>query len=149
MFHSLNPAGALSDTPFLISTVPSGQAGPASGPDRTQTATTFTMDMVSPLEHLYQESDPEPVFAQPASTVPVSSLFQQSVESLPVVAQNISPPDQVEEGELSELEDQPEQDNSDHAVSEDQNSWDSERCAGFYGMVAHSWSWIFPCYKSG
>ena len=27
------PAGALSQTPFLISTVPSGQAGPASGPD--------------------------------------------------------------------------------------------------------------------
>ena len=29
------PAGALSQTPFLISTVPSGQAGPASGSDRT------------------------------------------------------------------------------------------------------------------
>ena len=62
-------AGALSDTPFLISTVSSGQAGPASGPDRTQSATTSSVDMVSPLENLYKESDPELVFAQPASTI--------------------------------------------------------------------------------
>ena len=33
------PAGALSQTPFLISSVLSGQAGPASDPDSTQTST--------------------------------------------------------------------------------------------------------------
>ena len=118
------PAGALSQTPFLISSVPSGQAGPASGPDRThtQTATSSCVDMVSPLENLYQQSDPEPVFSHPASTGPVSASFELSVDPLPASARNITPPDQVE-GELSELEEQLEQDNSDsdHAISEDQN----------------------------
>ena len=117
------PAGSLSQVPFLLSSVPSGQAGPASGPDRTQTITTSSVDMVSPLENLYQESDSEPVFAQPASSGPVISSYEQCVEPLPVSARNISPPEQVDEGELSELDDQPEQDSNDTdcAISEDQN----------------------------
>ena len=46
-----------------------------------------------------------------------------NMDQLPVPARKITPPDQVEEGELSELEDQPEQDinDSNHAISEDQN----------------------------
>ena len=40
------PAGALSQTAFLLSTVLSGQAGVASGPDRAQTST--SLDMSSP-----------------------------------------------------------------------------------------------------
>ena len=49
--------------------------------------------------------------------------YDQSVEPLSVSARNVSPPTQFEEGELSELEDQPDQDNveSDRAMSEDQN----------------------------
>ena len=46
------PAGSLSQTPFLLSTVPSGQAAPASGPDRTPSSTISSVDMVSPLENL-------------------------------------------------------------------------------------------------
>ena len=107
------PVGSLSQTPFLLASVPSGQAGLASGPDRTQTTTTSSVDMVSPLENLYQEPDPEPVFARPASSGPVSTSYEQCIEPLPVSARNISPPDQTEEGELSELEEQPKQDNSD------------------------------------
>ena len=114
-------AGSLSQTPFMISSVPSGQASPASGPDRTQTqaATTSSVDMVSPLDNLYQESDPEPV----------SASYEHSVDPLPASIQNITPPDQVEEGELSELEDQPEQDNTDSgcAISEDQNYHETVR----------------------
>ena len=65
------PAGSLSHTPFMLFSVPSGQAGPASGPDQIQTqattTTTFSVDMVSPLDNLYQEPDLEPVFVHPAS----------------------------------------------------------------------------------
>ena len=51
------------------------------------------------------------------------SSYEQCVEPLPVSAQNVSPPEQAEEGELSELEDQPEQDShdTDRAIREDQN----------------------------
>ena len=81
------------------------------------------MDMISPLEELYQDPDPEPVFAAPSSAGPVSTSYDQSVEPLPVSARNISPPVQTEEGEQSEIEDQTEQDNTDgdRAISEDQN----------------------------
>ena len=85
--------------------------------------------MVSPLENLYQESDLEPVFAQPASSGPVISSYEQCIEPLPVSARNITPLEQAEEGELSELEDQPEQDNNDtdRAISEDQNYCETVR----------------------
>ena len=44
------PAGALSQAPFMLSAVPSGQAGPASGLDRTSVTTTVTsVGMSSPL----------------------------------------------------------------------------------------------------
>ena len=36
------PAGALSQAPFLLSSVPSGQAAPASGPDGTLTTASAT-----------------------------------------------------------------------------------------------------------
>ena len=122
------PAGSLSQTPFLLASVPSGQGSLASGPDRTQMTTTSSVDMVSPLENLYQEPDPEPVFARPASSGPVSMSYGQCIEPLPMSAQNISPTDQTEEGELSELEDQLEQDNSDSdCVSEDQNYHETVR----------------------
>ena len=64
-------AVSLSQAPFLLSAVPSGQAGPASGPDRTcvsATATTTSVGMTSLLENLYPDTDvdaTEPVFAQP------------------------------------------------------------------------------------
>ena len=48
------PAGSTSQAPFMFSAVPSGQAGPASGPDRTKaTATVTSLGMSSPLENLY------------------------------------------------------------------------------------------------
>ena len=50
------------------------------------------------------------------------------MDPLLVAARNIAPPDQ-EEGKLSELEDQPEQDTSysDHAIGEDQNYCETVR----------------------
>ena len=71
------PTGALSQTPFLISTVPSGQAGP----DRKQNTTTSSVDMISPLENLYQETDPEPVFAQLVSAGPASATYEHGPAS--------------------------------------------------------------------
>ena len=56
------PTGALFQTPFLLSTVPSSQASPASCPDRMQA--NKSLDMPSPLENLYPDSDPELVLAQ-------------------------------------------------------------------------------------
>ena len=119
------PSGVLSHNPFLLPSVPSGQAGPAFGLDRTHTITTTTsssVDMVSPLENLYQDPDPEPVFAQPASSGPVASV-EQCAETLPVSTRDIIQPEQAEEGELSELEDQPDitDTETDRAISEDQN----------------------------
>ena len=51
------------------------------------------------------------------------SSVEQCVEPLPVSARDIIQPGQTEEGELSELEDQPDTDNTetDRAMSEDQN----------------------------
>ena len=62
------------------------------------------------------------MFIRPPSG-PVSASYEHSVDLLLVTARNITPPDQVEEGELLELVDQPEQDNSDSdcTISEDQN----------------------------
>ena len=117
------PAGVLSSNPFLPPSVPSGQAGSAFGPDRTHTVTATTsspVDMVSPLENLYQ--DPEPVFAEPASSGPVSS-FEQCTETLPVSTREFTQPEPAEEGELSELKDHPDvvDTETDRAISEDQN----------------------------
>ena len=85
--------------------------------------------MVSPLENLYQESDPEPVLAQSASFGLVTSSFEQCIDPLSVAAWNITPLDQVEESEPSELEDRPKQDNNDtdHAISKDQNYHETVR----------------------
>ena len=107
----------LSQALFLLSAVPSGQAGPASGPDRTLTTT--SVEMISPLENLYPDTDTsELVFSQPS---PVSSGDQIS-HSLPVFASHVAL-EPIEEGELSELEDQPEVDTGDskRLISEDQN----------------------------
>ena len=96
----LPPAGALSQNPFIQSPGPSGQAGLASGPDGSQTLATSTISRSSPLENLYPETDPEPVFQQPS---PVSAT-QPSSGPLHFPARDIIPPDQIEEGEVSDLE---------------------------------------------
>ena len=120
------PAGALSQAPFLLSSVPSGQAGPASGPDRIKpsaTVTTSSIAMTSPLEGLYTEQDPEPVFSQQSSSGPVASAFPQ-----PPPQSNLfrSAPEHFEEGEVSDQEDvtdQPDQESPDldKTLSKDQN----------------------------
>ena len=115
------PAGVLSQAPFLVSAVPSGQAGPASGLDGTlTTATTSSVEMTSPLENLYPDTETtEPLFAQPG---PVSYCDQVS-HSLLVSAASRATLEPAEEGALLELEDQPDVDagDSDRAISEDQN----------------------------
>ena len=90
------PAGSLSQAPFVLSAVPSGQAGPASGPDRTSVTspTVTSVGMSSPLENLY----PEPVFSQPG---PVS-YGDSSSHSLPVSSASYLPPELAEEGEVSD-----------------------------------------------
>ena len=78
-----------------------------SGPDRTSVTTTVTsVGMSSPLENLYPEPDvdtTEPVFSQPRPVSYGDSLSH----SLPVSSASYLPPDPVEEGELSDPEDQP------------------------------------------
>ena len=63
--------------------------------------------MSSPMENLHPDHDPELVFAQSGR----------------VSAQDVVPPEQFEEGEVSELEDQPDLDNidTDRAMNEDHN----------------------------
>ena len=116
----LPPEGALSQTPFLQSSVPSGQAGPASGPDGTQTTTSTDLNMVSPLENLYPDTDQERVFLQPG---PVASAVSSGLRHFPT--RDVMLPDQIEEGEVSEpeLDDQPDSDagDRDKVISEDQN----------------------------
>ena len=121
------PAGSLSQAPFLLSAVPSGQAGPASGPDRTSfiaTAPTTSVGMTSPLENLYPEPEAdidstEPVFSQPG---PVSYGVLLS-HSVPVSSSSYLPPEPVEEGKVSDPEEQPdfEAGDSDKVLSEEQN----------------------------
>ena len=110
------PAGAVSQNPFLISSVPPGQASLASGPDKAHTS---TVDMSSPLENLYPEADPEPVFAQPGPA-PATDF---SSGPLPASDRDTFQPEQTEEGELSNPDDQPDPDTTDFdkTLSEDQN----------------------------
>ena len=113
------PAGALSQTPFIQSSVPSSQAGPASGLDGTKTSLE-TMIMSSPLENFYPKTHQEPVFQQPG---PVASAVSSGPLHFP--ARDIMSPDQIEEGEVSEPEpdDQQDSDSGDKnkVLSEDQN----------------------------
>ena len=117
------PAGSLSQAPFLLSAVPSGQAGPASGPDRVSfTSSTTNVGITSPLENLYPEPDidtTEPFFSQPG---PVS-YGDPCSQSLPVSSASYLPPEPAEEGEVSDPEDQPdvEAGDSDRVLSEEQN----------------------------
>ena len=119
------PAGSLSRAPFMLSAVPSGQAGPASGRDRTRataTATVSSVGMSSPLENLYPEQDvdnTEPVFSQPGLVSYGDSLSH----CLPVSSASYLPLHPVKEGELSDLEEQPDVDtgDSDKVISEEQN----------------------------
>ena len=101
------PVGLLSQAPSLLSAVPSGQAGPASGPDRVSfTSSTTNVGMTSPLENLYPEPDidtTEPVFSQPG---PVS-YGDSCAQALPVSSASYLPPEPAEEGEVSDPEDQP------------------------------------------
>ena len=96
----------MSQTPFLISSVPSSQASPASGPDRTHTS---TVDMSSPLESLYPETYPELVFAQPGPT----PAMDYSSGPLPVSDHDIAQPEPTEEGKLSDPNDKPDPDTTD------------------------------------
>ena len=101
------PAGSLSQAPFMLSAVPSGQAGPASGPDRTSVTTTVpSVGMTSLLENLYPDPDvdsTEPVFSQPGPVSYGDSLSH----SLPVSSATYLPPEPAEEGEVSDPEEQP------------------------------------------
>ena len=110
-----------SQAPFLLSAVPTGQAGPASGLDRTLTTTT-SVEMTSPLENLYPDNDiSEPVFAQPG----LVSAIEKVSHSLLVSASDIAL-EAFEEGEVSEPEDQPDVDTRD-SDSEDQNYQETVR----------------------
>ena len=95
----------------------SGQASSASGPEGVQT--TKSLDMSSPLENLYLENDLELVFAQPGlvfANVSYAGL-------LTISAREVIPPEQYEEGEVSDPEDQPDLDTGDpdHAINKNQN----------------------------
>ena len=117
------PPGSISQTPFLQSAALSGQAGPASGPDRAQALPVSTLTRSSPLDNLYPDNDPEPVFQQPGPVPATQSSTRQVIFS----ARDAIPPDQTEEGELSDPEQEPEdpQDSDsgkkDKIISEDQN----------------------------
>ena len=116
------PAGSLSQAPFMLSAVPSSQAGPASGPDRTSVTTTVTSVGMTSLENLYPDPDvdsTEPVFSQPGPVSYGDSLSH----SLPVSSASYLPPEPVEEGEVSDPEEQPdvEAGDSDRVLSEEQN----------------------------
>ena len=110
----------LTQSPFtgtdclLLSAVPSGQAAPASGPDRTCVpSTTTSVGMTSPLENVYPDPD--------ADTSEL--VFDPVSHSLLVTSASYVPPEPAEEGELSDLKDQPDVDagDSDRVLSEDPN----------------------------
>ena len=117
------PPGSLSQTPFMQSSTHSGQAVSASGPDGAQTLPVSTITRSSPLDNLYPDTDPEPVFQQPG---PVPSA-QSSTGPVHFPARDVIPPDQAEEGEVSdpeqELDDQQDSDlgEKDRIISENQN----------------------------
>ena len=117
------PPGSISQTPFMQSAALSGQAGPVSGPDGAQALPVSTVTRSSPLDNLYPDNDPEPVFQQPSSVPSTQSSTGQVLFS----ARDAIPPDQTEEGELSDPEQEPEdpQDSDsgekDKIISEDQN----------------------------
>ena len=124
------PAGAISQAPFLISSIPSGQTGPVSGPDGS--AITTSVGMTSPLENLYPEQaldSSELVFSQPGTisfgdishSVPASSTLSIPVSSAYAAA--YLPSDPTEEGEVSEQDENPDDfiQDSDKVLSEDQN----------------------------
>ena len=76
--------------------------------------------MCSPLQDLYPETDPEPVFQQAG---PVSTAVSYGLHQFPT--RDILPPEQVEEGEVSHSEPEYPQDSDsgekDKILSEDQN----------------------------
>ena len=138
--HKPSP-GSLSQTPFIQSLTLSGQAGPASGPDGAQTLPVSTVTRSSPLDNLYLDTDPEPVFQQPG---PVPSV-QSSTGPVHFPARDVIPPDQAEEGELSDPEQEPDdrQDSDlgekDKFISEDQNYRETVRgVRAFYGVDTYS-----------
>ena len=90
------------------------------------TATTSSVEMTSPLENLYPDTDTsEPFFPQPG----LVSYVDPVSHSLPVSVTSHVTPELAEEGELLELEDQPDVDagESDRTISEDQNYRDTVR----------------------
>ena len=94
------------------------------------------------MEKLYPDVDTsEPVFAQPG---PVSTDEQVS-HSLPVSTGHVAL-EPTEEGELSELEDQPDVDtgDSDRAISEDHNYRETVRGLHAFGLEPHPRFRILP-----
>ena len=81
------PPGSISQTPFMQSAALSSQAGPASGPDGAQALPVSTVTRSSPLDNLYPDNDPDPVFQQPG---PVPST-QSSTGHVPFSAQDVIP----------------------------------------------------------
>ena len=99
--------------------------------------TTTTISRSSPLENLYPETDPESVFQQPG---PVSSS-QPASGPLHFPARDIIPPDQIEEGEVSDPEPEDQQDSDsgdkDRVLSEDQNYRETVRGVRAFMGWAH------------
>ena len=120
------PPGSLSQNPFIQTSSLSGQAGSASGPDGAKSMPVCTVTRPSPLDNLYPDTDPEPVFQHPGP-VPSSQLAssQPPAGTVHFPARDIYPPEQPEEGEVSDPEpdpeDQQDSDSGDRIMSEDQN----------------------------
>ena len=111
------PPGSLSQNPFIQSSSLSGQAGSASGPDRAQSLPVSTVTRSSPLDNLYPDPDPEPVFQQPGPVPPAFS----ATGPVHFPAQDFIPPEQSEEGEVSDQEPEQEDQQDSDSGDKDQN----------------------------
>ena len=99
-----------------------------------------SMDMSSSLGNLYLDTQPEPVFAQPGTVQSSNHL------SLSHSAWDIFPPEQQEEGQVSEPRDQPDPDFSDidKNISEDQNYRETDW--GVFALEPHSGPGLFTYF---
>ena len=113
------PAGSLSQAPFMLSAVPSDQAGPS--PVRIE----LVLQLLLPLWEclpLWKNFTRNQMWTLPNRYF--HSPYGDSLShSLPVSSASYLPPDLVEEGELSDPEDQPQLEtrDSDRVISEEQN----------------------------
>ena len=99
-----------------------------------------TITRSSPLDNLYPDTDPKPVFQQPGPVPPA----QSSTGPVHFPVRDVIPPDQAEEGEVSDPEQEPDdqQDSDsgekDRMISEDQNYRETERSQSVHGVDTHS-----------